>query len=69
MRLLNLKSFLVSTFIGIMFLILAVSGKSNPHPGETLTVHVVTHSHLDAGWIFDIDECFKTAHKIFATVF
>ena len=25
-----------------------------------LTVHVVTHSHLDAGWLVDADTLFET---------
>ena len=53
---------------GICFLLTAVSADSNPRPGEKITVHVVTHSHLDAGWIFDVNTCYTTVKSIFNSV-
>ena len=34
-----------------------------------LTVHVVTHSHLDAGWVYGVDKCYNTVVAIFDSVF
>jgi len=34
-----------------------------------ITVHVVTHSHLDAGWVYDVDRCYETVHNVFTSVF
>ena len=39
-----------SLLMSFMALFLLVSSK--------LTVHVVTHSHLDAGWIYDLNRCY-----------
>ena len=35
---------------------------------DPITIHVVTHSHLDAGWIYPVDQCFTTVDHIFTTV-
>ena len=32
-------------------------------------MHVITHSHLDAGWVFSVDECYTTVEHIFDSVF
>jgi hypothetical protein len=34
-----------------------------------INVHVITHSHLDAGWIYDYETCSKVVHHIFTSVF
>ena len=36
--------------------------------GEKTTIHVVTHSHLDAGWIYDLNRCYNVVKDIFNTV-
>ena len=35
---------------------------------KPLTVHVVTHSHLDPGWLLDVDTLYLTVEKIFDSV-
>ena len=35
---------------------------------KPLTVHVVTHSHLDPGWLLDVDALYMTVEKIFDSV-
>ena len=35
---------------------------------KPLTVHVVTHSHLDPGWLLDVDALYMTVEKIFVSV-
>lgn len=55
-----------SLLINIMKLILlgillgVVVGKNN--------LHIITHSHLDAGWVQDVDTCFNVVKKIFSSV-
>ena len=39
-----------------------------PSLGEKLTLHVITHSHLDAGWVFNVDECYTVVKEIFSGV-
>ena len=36
--------------------------------GEKITIHVVTHSHLDAGWVYDVETCYNTVRHIFSSV-
>ena len=31
-------------------------------------MHVVTHSHLDAGWVYSVNKCYKTVKYIFNSV-
>ena len=33
-----------------------------------LDMHVVTHSHLDAGWVRDISQCYQVTKSIFDSV-
>ena len=35
---------------------------------KPLTVHVVTHSHLDPGWLLDVDSLYYTVEHIFDSV-
>ena len=48
------------TFLGI----LGQSAEDSP-----LTVHVITHSHLDPGWVYDVEKCFETTVHILSSVF
>jgi len=31
-------------------------------------LHVITHSHLDAGWVYDVDQCYVISNFIFTAV-
>lgn len=31
-------------------------------------MHVITHSHLDAGWVYDVDKCYDVTKHIFSSV-
>ena len=31
-------------------------------------MHVITHSHLDAGWVYDVDRCYDVSKVIFTSV-
>ena len=31
-------------------------------------MHVVTHSHLDAGWVYTVNNCYSTVKYIFSSV-
>ena len=35
---------------------------------EKTKLHVITHSHLDAGWVKDVDTCYETVVYIFNSV-
>jgi len=35
---------------------------------KTYTVHIITHSHLDAGWLQILDECQEQVNVIFSSV-
>jgi hypothetical protein len=35
---------------------------------QNLKLHIITHSHLDAGWVKDLDNCFAVVNKIFSSV-
>ena len=54
-------------FLLVLARILGALGQ--PAEELPLTVHVVTHSHLDAGWVYDVDRCFETVDHIFSSVF
>jgi hypothetical protein len=34
-----------------------------------IVLHVITHSHLDAGWVYDVDQCYVITKVIFTNVF
>ena len=52
----------------LMFLLaLRISGELAEE--SHLTVHVVTHSHLDPGWVYDVEKCYDTSSHIFSSVF
>lgn len=36
---------------------------------DKLTLHIITHSHLDAGWVYDVDKCYDVVKTIFSGVF
>jgi hypothetical protein len=31
-------------------------------------LHVITHSHLDAGWVYSVDECYDVVENILDSV-
>lgn len=61
------SQFLINLLLEIC-LLHTTSANSNPRPGETVTIHVVTHSHLDAGWVYPVDRCYQTVAAIFDSV-
>jgi len=71
-----MKSIVLAAFITLLTGQVEAGGEGMPgHDeayeqmnGEQVTIHVVTHSHLDAGWVYDVDTCYKTVEHIFSSV-
>lgn len=40
-----------------------------PSNSKKLTLHIITHSHLDAGWVYNVDRCYDVVKNIFSGVF
>jgi alpha-mannosidase len=47
--------------LGTIVILMSVSA-------EKTKLHVITHSHLDAGWVKDVDTCYLTVLAIFNSV-
>ena len=46
----------------MVLLLVVASGKTS------MKLHIITHSHLDAGWVRDLDNCYAVVNKIFSSV-
>ena len=53
----------------ILYLLFITCLAQNAEIADDLSLHVITHSHLDAGWVYPVDRCYTTVQAIFDSVF